>query len=487
MGLITRARILLSYATVLLLLLVSPVKADTDWLQYIASYGDLIVAFGPDPAVGEWHYLHYGQAEGRDLHKFDAGQYLANYPDLQAAYGTDTHAATIHYIVAGYREGRTYLPLTTSRPDIVVLIADDLGVGAIGPGRRLGFPTPAIDSIAARGINFVQGYGEPLCTPARVAILTGRFPFRYGIYRNSPRLPDDVPSLADRLKALGYSTEAVGKWHVGGHPLDHGFDHFLGYLKSEPPYFGDDPGNPLLRDRTPIPNPGYATDVLADEAVRFIQDGGGAPKLLYLAFTAPHPPMQAPADLIAAVPPTVPAHWRPFAAVTMGLDRAIQRVLAALRPNTLVLFAGDNGMGRGSNKPLRGGKGQLYEGAVRVPFMLMQPGRVPAGQVSTTPVSLLDIVPTAVRAAGGNLTPEMDGQDLLGPPAADRPIVFNDVRQAGAAIRNGQWMLLRDYDDRQFQLYDVTLDPSETRDLSALQPDIVRQLSDRLTGILQSP
>ena len=394
-------------------------RAAADWLQYIASYGDLIQAFGADAAAGERHYLQFGHAEGRLLDGFDEARYLASYSDLQAAFGTDTNAATLHFIQYGYREGRTAAPPNlTSAPDIIVMLADDLGASVLGPERDLGIPTPAIDALGSAGVTFTQGYSTPLCVPTRATLLTGRWSQRAdngAIYGNSPRLPLAAVTLAERMGALGYFTAAVGKWHLGlgTHPMDHGFDRFYGFRRTAAPYLGNDPSNPLLDNRTPIPNPGYTTDVLAEEAARLLRAPRAQPMFLYVAFSAAHYPLQATPPQLAAVPAHIQSSaGRLFAATIMGLDRGVRTIVDAAKPNSLIIFVGDNGNAR--NLPLRGKKGELYEGGIRVPFMMRWAGHLPAGQTVDAPVFVTDIATTALAAARAPIPAELDGVNLAG-------------------------------------------------------------------------
>jgi arylsulfatase A-like enzyme len=376
------------------------------------------------------------------------------------------------------------------RPDVIVILADEIGAQLIGPERRIGIPTPAIDGIASKGLTFTHGYGAPVCVPARVGLLTGRYPHRYGIYGNRPKMPASALTIAERLRALGYRTAMVGKWHATlDSPLDHGFDSFFGFIghsDSDVPYFGNDPNNPLMRQRTVVTNTGYVTDVLADEAVRELTDGTGRPKFLYLAFTAAHKPLQATEELLAAVPASIPDGHKLMAAVIIGLDRAIGRVLAAAKPGTLVFFATDNGRNLGTGNPLRGGKADIYEGGIRVPFLVMQAGTLAPRQTRSTPVGLVDIPPTILNRVGGLPTPELDGHDVLGALPVGRSLVFVDIRQQGSAIRKGRWKLLKDYDGVRNQLYDIREDRGETNNLASSNGAVVDALARELTGILST-
>lgn len=461
--------------------------ANSNWLQYIASYGDLIRALGPDPAAGQRHYIEHGLSEGRSLDLFDENQYLENYLDLQNALGTDTGAATLHFIQHGYAEGRTAAPRNlTSAPDIIVMLADDVGASVFGPERDMGIPTPAIDALGAAGVTFSQGYSAPLCVPSRASLLTGRWSQRTdngAIYGNSPRLPVTAVTLAERMGALGYYTAMIGKWHLGlgTHPMDQGFDRFYGFRRTEAPYLGDDPANPLLDNRTPIANPGYTTDVLAAEAARILRAPRAQPVFLYVAFTAAHYPLQTTPAQLAAVPDTIrDSRARDFAATIMGLDRGVQTIVDAAKPNSLIFFLGDNG--NATNAPLRGKKGELYEGGIRVPFLMRWVGRLPAGQRVDSPVFVTDIAATAMAAAGAPVPVELDGVNLLAPVPAERPIFFADLHGAGYAVRKGPWKLLEGYAGKDVALYDLATDRGETSDLSAQFPIKVGELRAELAA-----
>ena len=438
-----------------------------DWLQYIASYPDLIRALGANPLAGEQHYLSYGRAEGRPLDRFDELQYLANYPDLQRAFGQDTGKAVEHFIRFGYFEHRTDDPLgAPARPDIVFVLVDDMGAAVIGPERRtVSVATPSIDALAAAGTTYTQAYAAPACVPSRVMALTGRWPYRNSVgavWNNGPTPPSSAVTIAERLGGIGYETRIVGKWQLGTiagkHPLDQGFEHFFGFHGDTPDYFGADPDDPLWRDRTRVLNTGYVTDTLANEAETILRAGRDRPLFLFLSLTAIHDPLQTTMDYAVD-----------------GVDRALGRVLAAARPDTLVILAGDNG--RFVNAPLRGGKYSIWEGGVRVPFILAWQGRVPAGASSAAPISLLDVAPTAMAAAGAPVPAALDGLDLLAPLPAPRQIFFGAMGHAGHAIRQGRWKLYLGYEGLPVRLYDLLSDKGENLNVAAGNAEVVQSLT----------
>lgn len=353
-----------------------------------------------------------------------------------------------------------------SAPDIVFLLVDDLGVAVIGPERRtVNVATPSIDALAAAGVTYTAAYGGPACIPARAMAVLGRWPYRNSvgpIWNNGPQPKGSTVTIAERLRARGYATAIVGKWHLGfgtgQHPLDQGFDQFLGFKGITPDYCGHDPQAPLYRNRTQVKNTGYVTDALADEAVRILNAARSKPLFLYLPLTAIHDPLQT----------------------TMGfavqrVDVAVGRIVAAAKPGTLFFFAGDNG--RGGNAPLKGGKYDIWEGGVRVPFILRWQGHVAGGSRNATPVSLLDVAATAMAAAGAAVPADLDGLNLLGSVPANRNVYFGAFGKAGFAVRQGKWKLYKDYEGAATRLYDVVADKSQTRNVAGNNPTMVAALT----------
>ena len=314
--------------------LAGPAQAAIDGLQYVASYPDLIRAFGANAAAGQAHYAQYGQAEGRVPDAFDEVQYLANYADLRAAFGIDGTAATVHFIRNGFAEGRT------DKPNFVVILADDLGWGEVGATHVGDVATPNIDAIARAGTTLTDGYVPAnLCIPSRAGILTGRYPQKFGVYRNLPTpippsvgLPASTVTLAEALRPRGYATGVVGKWHLGrkpeDNPLQHGFDEFFGVLNSDHPYFGEDATNPILRGTTPVPASGYITDTFASEAASFVRRHAAQPFFLYVPFTATHTPLAAKPEVLARLSNIGNPQRKLFAAVLASLDEGVGTISA---------------------------------------------------------------------------------------------------------------------------------------------------------------
>ena len=418
----------------------------------------------------------------------------------------------------------------SAKPNIVVLFADDLGYGSVS-WYGSDIPTPSIDSIAENGIGFTSGYmTAPVCNPSRPALMTGRYQQRWGKELNSQSvgpvggarksLPMSETTLASALKREGYVTGAVGKWQLGTadgyHPLDRGFDFFLGmpsgsrfvdpswpHARIAPGY--EDSGEPdatgryrgLLRGRERIPMDEYLTDRLGREGVSFIERHKDGPFFLYLAFHAPHGPIQTIEKYYQRFPAIENETERIYAAMITAVDDWVGAVLAELRKHgleerTLLFFTSDNGAAKQSdidgkrNAPLIGHKRNLYEGGIRVPYLLRWKGRLDSGKKYELPVSSLDIFPTAIAAAGveteGDL--KLDGVNLLpflegteeGSP--HEHLVWRSG--PNSAVRQGSWKLVQS-ESGLTRLYDLEEDPGESEDLSARQP----QLVEELRGILK--
>jgi arylsulfatase B len=438
-------------------------------------------------------------------------------------------------------------PTRPNRPNIVILLADDLGYGELGCQGNPQIPTPHIDSIAASGIRFTAGYvTAAYCSPSRAGLMTGRFPTRFG-YEFNPigarneepgcGLPDSESTLAQHLHNAGYTTGLVGKWHLGGsapyHPLRRGFDEFYGFLHEghfflPPPYRGattmlrrrtlpdgsqgrwidgnlvytthmgsDEPAydadNPILRGGQPVEEHEYLTDALTREAVDFIQRNQRRPFFLYLAYNAVHSPLQGADAHMKRFEHIDDIHRRIFAAMLANLDDSVGAVLAKLREtrlehDTLVFFLSDNGGPTreltSSNLPLRGGKGDVYEGGIRVPFMVQWKRRLPQGHVYEKPVISLDVFATAAALAGAPLPGNrpVDGVDLipyLTGANSGRPhdVLFWRMNQR-TALRAADWKLLRNSQrgDTGWQLYNLADDPAENNDLASENPEKLTEL-----------
>jgi len=395
---------------------------------------------------------------------------------------------------------------TSGRPNIVLIVADDLGYGGIGAYGERELPTPHIDSIAAAGARYTNGYVScPVCSPTRAGLMTGRYQQRFGHEFNpGPAqeatdnfgLPLTETTIADRLKKLGYATGMVGKWHLGYrpeyHPLKRGFDEFFGFLGGAHSFIDPlgDSANPILRGTEKVDEKEYLTDALAREAVAFIERRKSGPFFLYLPFNAVHAPMQGAQKYLDRFQSIADPLRRIHAAMISAMDDAVGRVLETLKKNnltgnTLVFFISDNGgptqVNTSRNTPLRGVKGQVLEGGIRVPFLIQWPGKVKPGTVVDHPVIALDIHPTAVAAAGGKLQASMklDGVDLVAHLNA-RTAPHNTLywRFGGQlAVRKGDWKLA-DTAGEPPQLYNLTNDIGETSNLAAKEPAKLAEMQE---------
>jgi arylsulfatase B len=454
-------------------------------------------------------------------------------------------------------------------PNIIVILADDLGYGDTGAYGSPRVKTPNIDALARDGVRFTQGYvAHPVCAPSRAALLTGRYQTRFG-YEFNPVGRDRTGGVSQGevllpqvLKGAGYSTGMVGKWHLGQpagyHPLDRGFDSFFGVLSGASAFMtdfqiGDEeitppgaeasfggaegvraaPGateaekmtllrraSPVLRGREVVDETTYLTDAFTREAVNFIDANAGKPFFLYLAYTTPHTPLQAPASYIERNRAIPDKGQRVYAAMVTALDDGVGRVRAELKAkklekNTVIVFLSDNGcagyIGTAcTNAPLNGYKGLHLEGGIRVPYIVSAPGRFRRGAVEDQVVSSLDIAPTAAALAGAVLPKGTDGQNLVPYLSGPKPKGFARrlFWRSGPnfAIRDGAWKLWSvnraepgesesltagiTPDGVQAQvssqgvydmLYNLAEDPDESRNLAAARPEVVARLKAEIT------
>lgn len=395
------------------------------------------------------------------------------------------------------------------RPNIVLILADDLGYGDVGFNGCPDIPTPNIDSLAADGVRFSNGYSShPFCSPMRAGLLTGRYQHRFGYVNNvafDPHnqlmgLPTSERTIASRLQAAGYRTGMVGKWHLGAaspfHPLNRGFDFFYGFLGGGHDYFIvdttvqlaenykaalDDNGKPTGFD-------GYLTDVLTDQAIRFIEDSGQRPYFLYVAYNAPHGPLQAPEQKIAEFSSIQNKKRRTYAAMVSAMDDQIGRLLRTLddrgqRDDTLVVFLSDNGgperANASDNGPLRGQKGDVYEGGVHVPFVMRMPGRLPTGAIFSDPVLSIDVSQTALALAGAE-EGDLDGVNLLPFVLGEREtapheaIFWRTAKGGKQGVRRGKDKLV--VLEGESSLFDLDADLEESIDVAGSNPQVVAEV-----------
>lgn len=435
-------------------------------------------------------------------------------------------------------------------PNIVLLLADDLGYGELGCQGNPEIPTPHIDSLAANGVRFTQGYvTAAFCSASRAGLMAGRYQTRFGYEFNpigaknedpNAGLPVGEKTLADVLVNAGYVTALVGKWHLGGtakyNPIRRGFDEFFGFLHEghyfvPPPYHGAttwlrrkvlpgggsgrwisadqklvytthmgntepdyDADNPIYRAGQPVEEKEYLTDAFTREAVGFIDRNADKPFFLYLAYNAVHSPLQGADKYMEKFAHIEDIQRRIFAAMLANLDDSVGAVLKKLREkgveeNTLIFFFSDNGGPTreltSSNLPLRDGKGSVYEGGIRVPFIAQWKGRLPRKMTYDLPVISLDVFGTAAALAGVKLDKrrKYDGVNLMPYLAGNqrgRPHdeLFWRIGNR-AAIRKGDWKLLRNPvrgRPAAWQLYDLANDISEENDLAGKNPAKLREL-----------
>jgi uncharacterized sulfatase len=408
----------------------------------------------------------------------------------------------------------------TDRPNVVILLADDLGYGDLSSYGNPTIRTPNLDEMAHEGIRLTSFYAQPVCTPSRSALLTGRFPVRTGTTKvffpkDTIGLPPSEVTIAEALKARGYRTMAIGKWHLGHHPqflpTNQGFDHFFGLPYSNDMDRGGNPPIPIMRDTTIVEQPAVQTTLTkryTEEALRFIRESRGGPFLLYLAYTMPHLPIHTSDEFRG--------HSRAglYGDVVEEIDWSAGEVLKTLRElgldrNTIVIFTSDNGpwsrypeeifrkeygtepWHTGSAGPLRESKFSTYEGGLREPAIVRWPGVIPEGLVTADPASTLDLFPTFAHLAGAAVPGDrpMDGKDILpllttGRDTAQRAFYYFHGTEL-EAVREGRWKLrrtrhlrtdLKPKDPITPELFDLESDPGEHYNQAAAHPDVVARL-----------
>jgi arylsulfatase A-like enzyme len=395
-------------------------------------------------------------------------------------------------------------------PNVLVILVDDLGFRDLGCQGCVDFETPEIDALAKGGVRLTQGYvSHPYCSPSRAGILTGRYQQRFG-HEHNPRYDEADDStgtdvgelmLPELFAKAGYATSHIGKWHLGAgepfRPLARGYAEFFGFLGGGHDYFKadgeDEYRSPLWRGAAPTETqPTYLTDDLTDEALAFIERNQERPFFLILAYNAPHSPNQATAGYLSSVSEIEHDGRRRYAALVRGVDAGVGRLMASLKAHeldqdTLVVFLSDNGGRRGvsDNRPLRGNKGWLHEGGLRVPFLFRWPGKLPAGVIYDEPVLALDVLPTALARAGIELPENLDGVDVysfLRGEAEGAPrdtLHWRVCGGAGWAIRRGDWKLVSDVSMESPALYNLAVDPGEDRNLAGEKPALVSDLLAR--------
>ena len=409
------------------------------------------------------------------------------------------------------------------KPNIVYIVADDLGWKDVG-FHGSDIKTPNLDKLAANGVRLEQFYAQPMCTPTRAALLTGRYPFRYGLQTLvipssfTYGLPTDEWLLPQALKEAGYRTAIIGKWHLGHGerkywPGQRGFDFQYGPLIGEIDYFTHKQHGVLdwYRNSKLCKDMGYSTTLLGNEGVKFIEAHEVAtPLYLYLAFNAPHTPYQAPQEYLDQYKNITDSSRRAYAASITAMDAQIGRVIESLKKkkmldNTLIVFQSDNGgthnaMFTGEqdmskikipcdNGPYRDGKGSLYEGGTRVCALVNWPGHVKAGIVEGM-IHVVDLYPTVAKLAGASTAKckPLDGLDVWstiseGAPSPRTELVYN-IEAFRAGIREGDWKLIwRTPLPETVELYNIPQDPSEKHNVAAQNPERVTDLQKRVNQL----
>ncbi|HQU93079.1 MAG TPA: sulfatase-like hydrolase/transferase [Pyrinomonadaceae bacterium] len=400
------------------------------------------------------------------------------------------------------------------RPNILFILADDMAWGDLSCYGRPDYQTPNLDRLAAQGMRFTNAYSAaPVCTPTRVGFLSGRYPARLPVGLEEPihersaigdrvkttGIPVSHPTVSSLIKAAGYDTALVGKWHLGDWPdfgpLKFGFDEFFGNMSGAVDHFThkDMTANlDLYEGEVPVERIGYMTDLLTERAVDYVKRPHKKPFYLSLHYTAPHWPWEGPNDKAFSDAINYgPAGFRAggslkvFAEMMKSMDAGIGRVLDTLKSsgldrNTLVIFTSDNGGAWFSyHWPFRGQKMDLFEGGVRVPAIVRWSGVTTAGKVSDQPVITMDWTATMIAAAGNRPDPNypLDGQNIVGvlngkQPIFDRPFFWRTKRQG--AMRHGKWKYVRE--GKNEFLFDLSVDEREQADFSAAQPSVLEHL-----------
>lgn len=414
------------------------------------------------------------------------------------------------------------------KPNILIIVADDLGYADVGFNGGKTIATPNLDKLAATGVRLTNFRACPMCSPTRAGLLTGRWPLRFGMMRAvvppwSPHgLPQVEQTLPELLGSAGYSRRAiVGKWHLGHArreflPLTHGFTRFYGHYNGAIDYFTHhrESERDWHHDDRTVAEEGYSTDLLAAEAVRFVRAAPTAePWLLYLPFSAPHSPFQAKEEDLRKYPSLRQPDRRAYAAMVDSLDQAIGRVLAAIETrsnasNTLILFFSDNGgiprVGS-SNTPWRGAKLSVYEGGTRVCAAIRWPaGGLGGGKQYGGRIGYIDVLPSVLAAVGAPAPGNLDGINFLPALRGEAPLPerpwFSYIHQgevAHASVHDGNWKLVAHGDSfaenpasaPELELYNLETDPAEASNVSRANSETVARLHRKLRefGKLQKP
>lgn len=395
----------------------------------------------------------------------------------------------------------------SNQPNIIIILSDDAGYHDFSMHGNKDFPTPNIDSIAANGVRFTQAYASAaVCSPSRAGLLTGKYQQRFGHEYNLPPRPqkgenpelyglaESETTLATALKKVGYHTVCLGKWHLGYaqqyHPNKRGFDDFIGLLSGHRSYFPTKKpshGHMLQHNGKQIEEPPYVTDFLSDQACQYIKQHRDKPLFMYLSYTAVHGPMHAKEQDLKHFPDITPAKRKKLAAMTKSLHDGIGKLIQTLKDekqydNTLLIFLNDNGgasNNASSNTPLRGRKGDHFEGGIRVPMLMQHPRIIKKGLVNDHPIISLDIFATAMTLANHPSTNTIDGVNLI-------PFIKGEAigtphknlfwkRGGIATVREGDWKLIR-VKGQPPLLYNLKQDINEKHNLNSKHPDRVQHM-----------
>lgn len=405
-------------------------------------------------------------------------------------------------------------------PNIIIILADDLGRHDLGCYGSKDVRSPNIDRLAKEGVRCTAAYTTaPQCTPSRAGILSGIHQSRFGVetvigspfekFAEEKRwgMPHEIKLFPDYLKPHGYIAACVGKWHLGysddHNPINHGFDRFVGFLRGGSYFLKGQYGIPILNGTEPVrfPEQTYLTDYLTDQAIAFINENKTRPFFLYLAQFAPHVPLQAPQEYLDRFPDVSDPNRRAFLAMMSALDDGVGRIMEFLKENhldehTLIFFTSDNGGPTGDdpdkgentsrNDPFTGVKGDLLEGGIRVPYIVRWTGHLSDGTVYDGPVSTLDFLPTSIAAAGGTPPAQLDGMNILPyldgrkPPLADRMLFWRFGIEL--AVRSGDYKLFRPYPGvSEFSNIKENYTEDIALGLEAENPEKYRELDQALT------
>jgi len=402
-----------------------------------------------------------------------------------------------------------------SKPNLIVIMTDDMGYADVGFNGCTDIPTPNIDRIADQGVKFTEGYVTfPVCGPSRAGFLTGRYQDRFGFTTNPSidpgnpisGLPVEEETMAQVLRKANYKSAIIGKWHMGTHPnfhpLERGFDYFYGFLSGGHNYYHDELylndlsevtkkwewyRTKIIENRTKVETDDYLTDELSDAAVRYInkQTDSEQPFMLYLAYNAPHTPLQATEKYLSRFPNIEDKKRKTYAAMVSAVDDGVGRVLKSLEEtgveeNTIVVFLSDNGGAHNNasnNGPLRGLKGDLFEGGIRVPFAMQWKGVIPAGKTYEKAISSLDIMATVVAHTNVKISTErpLDGVNLIPYLIGENDgephdyLFWRKWEQNAMAIRHGNYKLVAnsDQDSNAPEMYDMSTNVDEQNNLKS--------------------